>query len=207
MISKTDDDYHRKTKGRLIEIQYKSFTDNERQREATVLQFVVVIFGIISGFGYIYTHKGNICVLSIVFSVLAIAILTWIGEYILNSSYQFRTGQIIQSKIRNKYDYLDNVIPKYWDNSGKDEKKRSILTNYYNAHLFIIRFLIAMCGLLPYIVEIISDKIFLSYKCIWFSLTFLAMCSSFLFIKKRIDDYTIKYEDIKTNWDKTKCSD
>jgi len=139
---------YQETKNRLIEIQYESFTSNERRRESTVLQFVVVIGAIITALGYILnsTHCHKFALLTL-FCFIGIAIFVWLGCYVINSSYQFRCGQAILSKIRRKYNNLDGIIPKKWNII--EDPDRDILTNYYHIHLCIIRFFIILLGILP----------------------------------------------------------
>ena len=178
------------TKEKLIVNQYKSFSNYERNRESSILQFILVFAGIISGFGVIIYNSLELNPIELnymltIFSIISLIILVWIGEYILISSYHNRVGQAVRAKMRKDYN-IENIVPSHWDDiTGK---QIGILTLYYRAHFYITTIMILAAGLFPEIyVNVVLNKMFYSIHLdlLKIPIIFMIICFFFLLIYKR----------------------
>lgn len=190
------------TKEQLIVSQYESFTANERQRESSVIQLTIIIGSIIAGFGIVLTSSNGIYFIPITYSILVISILAWLIEHILNSSYQFRIGQAIQSKIRESYDNLDDVIPAYWNNANDPD--RPILINNYKPQFYLLIFLLVSLGIIvPLLNGFIKTNTSGDIEYLWYLFNIIPAFILLCYFINRRRSYQKKYANIINNW---KCN-
>lgn len=189
------------TKEQLMVAQYQAFTANERQRESSVIQLAVIIGSLVAGFGYVLINSNDIYFIPIAYSFLSISVLTWFVEHIFNSSYHFRMGQGIQSKIRDRHNNLDNVIPARWNIF--ENKNRPFLTNNYYAQVVLIFILIFSFATIPYLNGVVkTNQCFQNYSWYFFDSCFLVV--SAIIIGLRFWHYNRILKDVLNKWNTIK---
>lgn len=142
---------------KLLDTLHTQFAENQNHHQRIFIQFLIALFVLFGGYGYVYTHTNseieyNQTIVTsindtdfyslstlITISALVISILTLLNAIILNLGYGFRRDQHINKIIRKKYlvdGEYENVFGKLYDSGNKGFF--DFLPNFYSIFYFFI---------------------------------------------------------------------
>jgi len=142
---------------KILGTLHSQFADNQNHHQSIFIQFLIALFALFAGYGYVYTHstpdidyyQTSLTVIDevkyfslitlIITSTIVIGVLTLLNIIILNLGYGFRRDQHLNKIIRKKYlgeKEYEAVFGPLYDSDNKSSC--NYLPNFYSIFFWFI---------------------------------------------------------------------
>ena len=142
---------------KILESLHTQFAENQNHHQGIFIQFLIALFVLFSGFGYVYTYTNpNIAyeqtfvekindieyfslITLLSTSAIVIAVLTLLNAILLNLGYGFRRDQHLNMIIRKKYlinEEYKNIFGTLYNSDNKSFC--NFLPNFYSIFFWFI---------------------------------------------------------------------